>query len=94
MVDSCHTIAPFPSHLVLPGATMEPHSTSSTVSRSRLLAFCTPELWIESSETKASSAIDHWQQNAFRQYVVQISVVTLANFVAGKVESNDQHSRQ
>ena len=50
-----------------------------------LLASCTPALWVEDSETEPSSAIDYWRQNAFGQYVVQISVVALAYFIAGKL---------
>jgi hypothetical protein len=49
------------------------------------LASCTPALWVEDSETEPSSAIDYWRQNAFGQYVVQISVVALAYFIAGKL---------
>jgi PAS domain S-box-containing protein len=49
------------------------------------LASCTPALWVEDSETESSSAIDYWRQNAFGQYVVQISVVALAYFIAGKL---------
>ena len=50
-----------------------------------LLASCAPELWIENSVTERSSAIDYRRQNAFGQYVVQVSVVVLAYFVAGKL---------
>jgi PAS domain S-box-containing protein len=50
-----------------------------------LLASCTPALWVEDSGTEPSSAIDYWRQNAFGQYVVQISVVALAYFIAGKL---------
>src|SRR5262249_15091010 len=76
---SCHTIAAFLR------ATLEPHSTSRRGGRSMLLAFCTPGLWIESSETEPSSAIDYRQQNPVGQYVVQISVAALAYFIAGKL---------
>ncbi|PWT86278.1 MAG: hypothetical protein C5B58_01665 [Acidobacteria bacterium] len=64
---------------------MAPPSTSRLGSRSMLLAFCTPELWMESSETEPSSAIAYWKQNVVGQYVVQISVVALAYFIAGKL---------
>ena len=50
-----------------------------------LLAACAPELWIENSETERSSAIDYRRQNAFGQYIVQISVAALAYFIAGKL---------
>ena len=50
-----------------------------------LLASCAPELWIENSVTERSSAIDYRRQNAFGQYVVQVSVVVLAYFIAGKL---------
>lgn len=49
------------------------------------LASCTPELWIEDSETGRSTAIDYWRQNPFGQYVAQIAVVALAYFIAGKL---------
>jgi len=50
-----------------------------------LLASCTPELWVEDSGNEPSSAIDYRRQNAFGQYVVQIWVVILAYFIAGKL---------
>jgi len=50
-----------------------------------LLASCTPDLWVEDSETGPFSAIDYWRQNAFGQHLVQISVVALAYFIAGKL---------
>ena len=64
---------------------MKPLSTSRPSSGSRLLAFCTPKLWIEGSESVPSSAIDHGQQNALGRYVVQVLVVVLAYFIAGKL---------
>src|SRR6516162_4043380 len=66
-------------------ATIEPHSTSRPSRSAMLLASCAPELWIENSVTEGSSAIDYRRQNAFGQYVVQISVVVLAYFIAGKL---------
>jgi len=50
-----------------------------------LLASCTPELWVEDSGNEPSSAVDYRRQNAFGQYVVQIWVVILAYFIAGKL---------
>jgi PAS domain S-box-containing protein len=64
---------------------MEPQSTYRPRGLSTFLASCTPELWIESSETETSQAIDYWQQNTVGRYAVQISVVALAYFIAGKL---------
>ena len=63
---------------------MEPHSRSRN-SRLRLLAFCAPELWIEGSQTESSSMIGCREQNAVGRRIVQISVVVLAYFIAGKL---------
>lgn len=48
---------------------MESHSTSRN-SRLRVLAFCTPELWIEGSQTESSSTIAYGEQNAVGRYIV------------------------
>ena len=77
---SCNTIATF-----LPGVNMEARSASRPRLSSMLLEFCTPGLWMDSSVTEASSAIDSWRQNKVGRYAAQISLVVLAYFIAGKL---------
>lgn len=81
LTEWCNTIAPFLRQVVFLGANTEPHSTSRPSSRSRLFAFCTPELWIEGQRAYLLLRLT---TGAVRQYVVQISVIALAYFFARK----------